>query len=263
MMLKSFWEYLFPKEKMDKKIKIRVIYYLFFAGVTFFGMAFLLLGYNSIVKYNEETRLGINAEHVANCMADVADPCLIQEIIDGKYSSEDPAYKEAFHKILAAQRITQAKYVYIMVHVKDNKFRYILDSSNGEVLETGNSVDDVTTWGRPGIIDTYNTGKPTHNRVHVNEQYGELLTAFAPIMKDGQLIAIVGVDFEAGYLDDITNGALKTVLPFFLLIMLVCAGSFDILFGRKCCARGMRCTDEEDDPEGEDYTYLDELEDDI
>ena len=65
MLLRDFWSYLFPKEKMDKKIKIRVIYYLFFAGTAFFGMMFLLLGYNSIVKHAEETRLGENAEYAA------------------------------------------------------------------------------------------------------------------------------------------------------------------------------------------------------
>ena len=111
-----------------------------------------------------------------------------------------PYYKELYQELRIIKSQTQCKFLYTMVPSGENNFTYIVDGSTTPV-DTDNfspigTVEDLSSYGEyPHIV--LQEKEIIISDFKKQKDWGWLITAYAPIIKDNNAIGFVACDFDA------------------------------------------------------------------
>ena len=153
------------------------------------------------------TNIRENALNISRCAAGSIDS---EEVYDVYQSGMDSEAFESVHKALSVfLEEGGVEYVYLAGDL-DGQFGFILDTDPEEPGEYGDAID----------VDDDNlkamAGTPSVNAEAFEDEWGRHLTAWAPVSKDGKVIAVVGVDVSADAVEE-SLGKVRS------LIVIVCA----------------------------------------
>lgn len=173
------------------------------------GMILILIG-NSVMLYmssKQSVELAIR-----NFSIDIA--ANIAEQIDGNTYSEfleNPVEGNLYWELRAAlddfREKTGALYVYTMK--VENDLEYVLIDGQPEGSDDASDIMEVATGDVEEVLPVL-AGGTSSSEVIVDEEYGNYLSAFAPIVKDGEVIGILGVDIDASNVGAITDVVIKS-----------------------------------------------------
>jgi methyl-accepting chemotaxis protein len=131
------------------------------------------------------------------------------ELIDGdafealskSLDSRDPYYEETRRKMLEIKTRGNSLYLYTMAPVNASIYRYIIDGSaspeDKENFSPLGTEEDITYYDA-AFFRTLQTKTIQWGSIDRNEEWGDLMSAYAPILNSsGQIVGIIGCDLEA------------------------------------------------------------------
>lgn len=132
---------------------------------------------------------------------------------------------------------TGAFYVYTLKADSQNKKVALwIDGLPKDATNSAKPGDPTTTTTFADIEPALN-GQTAYKPIVKDEQYGDYMSVFAPIMKDGKVIGVLGVDINAKQVKNITNEVNKSILPMSIAInagiILIVVGVMTWLLRRK------------------------------
>lgn len=119
------------------------------------------------------------------------------------------------HELNNARQQIGAKYVYTMM-VKDQQEYMLIDGQPKKSDEASAIMEKAI--GDPSEVAPVLKGKTASSKIIQDDTYGQYLSSFAPIKKDGKVIGIVGIDISAKNVDAITSDVGKSELPMMLMM---------------------------------------------
>ncbi len=129
-----------------------------------------------------------NALNLAKVGANSIDPDVFEKIQVGDEESDE--YAEVFDALTHVKEGTSALYVYSLRLDDEGKCVFAVDSDTEEPGLVGDEFDSDD--------DAYTAlnGQSIANKNPTEDKWGTFLSAYAPIMKDGEVIGAVGVDMD-------------------------------------------------------------------
>jgi methyl-accepting chemotaxis protein len=117
---------------------------------------------------------------------------------------EDPFYEETRLRLLDLKNNTASLYLYTMAPKSGDTYRFIIDGSSTpddeEHFSPLGSEEDTSRYD-PAFRETWQTKQSQHSGLMDQDEWGWLISAYAPILNSqGNMVGILGVDFEAGEL---------------------------------------------------------------
>ncbi len=127
---------------------------------------------------------------------------------------EDPWYEDARLWMLDLKQASSAVYLYTMARDEDGVYRFIIDGSappdDEENFSPLGTEEDVSDYGE-AIFKTYDTGTSHWSDLEYQEEWGWLISVYAPIKdSSGTVIGIVGCDFSGDTLERSIQSFLRT-----------------------------------------------------
>jgi methyl-accepting chemotaxis protein len=131
------------------------------------------------------------------------------ELIDGdafealskSLDSRDPYYEETRQKMLEIKTRGNSLYLYTMAPVNASVYRYIIDGSappeDEDHFSPLGTEEDITYYDE-AFFRTLRTKTIQWGSIDRNEEWGDLMSAYAPILNSsGHMVGVIGCDLEA------------------------------------------------------------------
>ena len=139
---------------------------------------------------------------------------------------EDPFYETTQRRLLELKSSTAARYLYTMAPESGDTYRFIIDGSgpreDTESFSPLGSEEDTSDYD-PAFRKTWETKQPQHSGLMDQGEWGWMLSVYTPILNSrGDMVGIIGVDFEAGEL--ITTLESHTIRQIVMSVVFVLAG---------------------------------------
>ncbi|MED4780363.1 methyl-accepting chemotaxis protein [Brevibacillus choshinensis] len=105
------------------------------------------------------------------------------------------------------------KYLYTMAKMENGQFMYIVDGYERSEINEASLPGTVEHNTYDNLINIFASGQTQVGELNVNEEYGATITTYVPL-KDasGQMIGIVGADFDATTIYQMLEGNKRTVI---------------------------------------------------
>jgi methyl-accepting chemotaxis protein len=124
------------------------------------------------------------------------------------------------------RKLNGLKFLYTMTRKQDGnqyKYYYVVDGyPSGDDNESPLGEVEKGIQNSPKLIKAYETGKPQIGEMSKTEEYGTLISTYVPIKSsNGEVIGVVGADFDADALATNMNDTNKKQIIFTVGILLV------------------------------------------
>jgi methyl-accepting chemotaxis protein len=124
------------------------------------------------------------------------------------------------------RKLNGLKFLYTMTRKQDGnqyKYYYVVDGyPSGDDNESPLGEVEKGIQESPKLIKAYETGKPQIGEMSKTEEYGTLISTYVPIKSsNGEVIGVVGADFDADALAANMNNTNKKQIIFTVVILLV------------------------------------------
>ncbi|WML43216.1 methyl-accepting chemotaxis protein [Neobacillus sp. PS3-40] len=124
------------------------------------------------------------------------------------------------------RKMNGLKFLYTMSRKKDGnhfKYFYVVDGyPNGSKNESPLGEEEKGIKDSPKLIKAFDTGKAQIGEMSTMEEYGTLISTYVPIKsKQGEVIGVVGADFNAAIVDAKMKETNKKQVIFTIVILLV------------------------------------------
>ncbi len=123
----------------------------------------------------------------------------------------DPYYHELYEKLFALKKFFFCRYLYTMVQVSGTDFAYVVDGSSTEDDESNFSpigtVEDIESYGNLPFV-CLEKKIITCSKIEDQEDWGKIVSVYAPIVLDGKSVGLVGCDFDAVSLSRTINSSI-------------------------------------------------------
>ncbi len=153
--------------------------------------------YKYLLEEKQESTRNI-AEIAAN---EVDEDIYLSAVNDGEES-------EAFELILNTLRpymdVEGVTYIYTMSLDENGDVYYVVDADPEDPGEYGEVYEDTTDI----MLDTFKGSSNAEDEI-TSDDWGDFMSGYAPIVLDGEVIGIVGVDCEVSYIKDTLNSIMK------------------------------------------------------
>ncbi|WP_419393825.1 methyl-accepting chemotaxis protein [Cytobacillus praedii] len=202
------------QRKKSLKRTLSFILLLIIIGLFIVNSGFLYLNSKSSIKQTLKETSILHAERISAAI----DPAMYKNFL------ENPVQNNTYNKLRLQlndfREKTGALYVYTLLIDKNNGTHIMIDgyptaeeAANIGEMTTATSIEDLTS-----VLD----GGTSSTDIVVDPEYGEYMSAFAPIKDEkGAVIGIVGVDMEANLVNSITKIVLTETTPTFLGISML------------------------------------------
>lgn|GEM_PF-2622488 len=209
--------------KTRKSIRTRILMSISMLIIILF-IANGFIWYTSINKSVELT-IGNFSKQTVHSIANSIDSEKYQRFLDNP-TKENPLYHELVEELNQLRIEIGALYLYTM-EWNGEKLTILIDG-----------IDDPVDIGTPTSTTTYEdiaptfAGETSSTHIVIDEQYGDYLSAFAPIFgKDGQVIGIVGIDIDAEKVGEIKKTIIEESLLWLIsLNAIIIALSMTVIF---------------------------------
>ncbi len=176
------------KNQIRFKIIVSIVVMVFVIVSVITGIFYSMS--NTMVIGNMSHQALTIAEEVANKI----DPSELESIIDEADMTSD-AYLALGRLLEDSLHVTGSKYMYIIMKNDDGEMVYVMegeDYNSDEPTELGDDLEE--------IYDGYAIafkGQAIEDEELSHDEFGTLISAYAPIKAGNKVIAIVGVDYDA------------------------------------------------------------------
>ncbi|MBN2898541.1 MAG: hypothetical protein JXO44_07185, partial [Clostridia bacterium] len=162
------------------------------------GLVVLSIVVTSAVFYQRSYSMIMNStsERALNIAEKIAEE-IDFETLNQLQTSDDfntPAYDEIGSYLSDSMELTGAAYLYIMRKNESGQMVYVIEGAEygtDDVTEINTPIDQVYE----GYVTAFE-GKANKETDMTVDDYGILISAYAPIVKDGRVAAVVGVDYD-------------------------------------------------------------------
>ncbi len=169
------------------------------------------------------------AENVAKLVNDgVASECITPEqVVDAKEKGEASKYYKNLDSFLSTFLDSgKVKFIYALAKLEDGKFHYILDTDKENPVPYGEEIDTEEE------MESAWSGTAAVNKNQTEDEFGTFYTAYAPIKtSNGEVVAIVGLDYDATVLDG-TYFSLAINILISVVVAVIIATVISLLFSK-------------------------------
>lgn len=190
----------------------------------------IILGFLSIQSSQKALTqsIGEKAESIATATALAIDADQFLKLTN-QGSMNDPYYKKTQTWMNQLRQKTGAQYLYTIINENETQYKYIID---------GYDPNSSTGFSKLGDLDhksnytndsqlVFKDKKPHYSAVYENEDWGAMISAFAPILDDsGKVIGLVGCDVSAKELQQSISSIIQTTIISSILLIL----AFEVVF---------------------------------
>lgn len=136
-----------------------------------------------------------------------------------------PYYDELYKELRLIKSQTQCKFLYTMIPSGGNNFTYVVDGSttpfDDENFSPIGTVEDLTSYGDyPHIV--LHEKEIIISDFREQDEWGWMITAYAPIVKDNKAIGFVACDFEAASIIKSIKQSQTTMTVTCLVLLVIC-----------------------------------------
>ena len=184
-------------EKTKSSLKFRILFFFVF----FLLAVFAVFVITSVLQANTVTQfLGFRyALPAVEKAIEVIDAEAFQQLTKTMDDS-DPYYIETQQKLLEIKEEANVTYLYTMAQQDRGMFIYVIDGSDvpgGEDFSALGDEEDISLWDR-AALRSFNTGTLLMGTIDQSEEWGALISAYAPIINDaGEVIGLLACDIDA------------------------------------------------------------------
>lgn len=176
-----------------------------------------ILLYNTAKNATEEGISNFNMD-IASNVAEHIDPETYKEFLNNK--TENDAYWEIREQLNDFREKTGALYICTLEINEDNEVVRLIDGQP-EGSEYASPIGEISVTPYE-IVSPVFEGKTSSSDIVQDPEYGDFLSAFAPIKdENGEVIGILTVDTNAENIGSIADNVVVSILPIFLIIMIV------------------------------------------
>ncbi|MBO6113813.1 MAG: hypothetical protein J6P57_02030 [Lachnospiraceae bacterium] len=133
---------------------------------------------------------------------------------------EEGADTEAYEIIIDTLRpfmnVEGVTYIYTMTKDDNDTLYYVVDADPEDPGESGEEYEDTTDI----MLETFK-GKAVSENEITSDEWGDFMSSYAPIFKDGQVIGMLGVDCEVSYIKDSVNSIMKQFLLVAFCVLII------------------------------------------
>lgn len=192
----------------------------------FLYLAILLLLGNAILGFLAYQRsekalfqqIQSNAKNIAQCAAMNVSGDVLREIKIG--DEQTTGYETIIQELALFRDNADIEYIYTLRHVGDDQFEFIVDSDPEEPAAVGD-LCEMTEALNVAFTDQVTTADDEP----FTDEWGSHVSAYSPILYDGAVVGIVGVDISANWIEEQTqalrNLVVITCMITYLISMLV------------------------------------------
>ncbi|MBQ9199392.1 MAG: hypothetical protein IJ141_04370 [Lachnospiraceae bacterium] len=134
---------------------------------------------------------------------------------------ESDAYDRILETLSPYMDVEGVTFVYTMTKDENDTLYYVVDADPDDPAEAGEEYDDTTD-----IMIKAFEGKAISEDEITSDEWGDFMSSYAPVFKDGKVIGIVGVDCDVTYIGEELNTIMKrfiTVACCFLILGIIFA----------------------------------------
>ena len=169
----------------------------------FLYLAILLLLGNVILGFmaykRSETALfrqiQSNAKNIAQCAAMNVSGDILLEIKAGDEGTQN--YETIINQLVLFRDNADIEYIYTLRQVGEQQFEFVVDSDPEEPADIGEVCDYTEALGR-----AFSSQVTTADDEPFSDEWGSHVSAYSPIMSNGQVVGVVGVDISANWIDE-------------------------------------------------------------
>ena len=191
------------------------------ASLLILAVVVTAIGAFSFYTYKNDliSEYAVRAISIAELTASSLDSKLVERY--GQTGQEDSEYQGLVDQLTDIKARTEAYYLYIIVDT-GTEFRYIAEGiSPGQTGITWlNDTDGYENYG-PEPQNVLNSGIAQASGVYPTEEYGDLISAFAPIKDSaGNTFAVIGMDLSPAEI----NAAVRNYLVVLIIVLVASMG---------------------------------------
>lgn len=134
-----------------------------------------------------------NVVDIASCAAASVDAEMLNEIQDGDEETEE--YETIVGQLAVFRDNANIEYIYT-VRIEDGTYKYIVDSDTEEPADIGEEFEE-----SDGLISAFD-GTASADSESMVDEWGEHLSAYAPIYLNGEVVAITGIDISMDWINN-------------------------------------------------------------
>jgi len=195
--------------------KIFLTFSLFSIIITLFTAIFVYYQLVGYIRNSVDDRLLSAAKIIYEQNPELAYPDDI--IVEGK--NHLPAYQKKLDRLNVFADAFSFKYIYLIKPLEDGNFLYILSSEDNAEM----SAEELfTIYEKPPeeLRIVCETQRPYITKKVYTDEYGTFISGFHPIIEDGKVVAVLGLDYDASYLNKLKNRGLLLLL--FVVLVTLC-----------------------------------------
>lgn len=152
-----------------------------------------------------------NTVNIASLAASEIDSQTFKNVCDNK--EEDADYDAVMEVLGRYLKSDEVEYIYTMTRNEDGDIVFMVDSDPEDPAD----IDEVYEDATPQMEEAFE-GQPIGDEEISADEWGEFISGYAPIMLDGEVVGIVGVDCEISYI----NKEMRRIMMPFVIISVVC-----------------------------------------
>ncbi|MBO4540034.1 MAG: hypothetical protein J5781_07120, partial [Clostridia bacterium] len=162
---------------------------------------------------------GDEVEKITEADAPILDPDTGRRIQDG--SERSCKIEKILLEVKAAQKDMQIPYIYLVRYNSEGKLVFIVDPELETPAAYGQEV--VSTPSQPIAW----TGQSKVDDEPYSDEWGEYYTAWSPVKNSaGQVVALVGVDFEASEISEQISFSIMMIVISTVVLLILCITCF-------------------------------------
>ena len=152
-----------------------------------------------------------NTVNIASLAADEIDAQTFKNACDKKEKDADyDAVMEVISRYLSSDEV---EYIYTMTRNSSGDVVFVVDADPEDPADIYEVYEDIT----PQMEKAFD-GEAIGDEEISSDEWGEFISGYAPIMYEGEVVGIVGVDCEISYI----NNVMKRIMIPFIVISCVC-----------------------------------------
>ncbi|MBQ2885496.1 MAG: methyl-accepting chemotaxis protein [Alphaproteobacteria bacterium] len=155
-----------------------------------------------------------NAKNIAQCAAMNVSGDVLQGIKMGDEQTEE--YETIIQELVLFRDNADIEYIYTLRNVGDDQFEFIVDSDPEEPAAVGD-LCEMTEALNVAFTDQVTTA----DNEPFADEWGSHVSAYSPVLYDGQVVGIVGVDISANWIEEQTKALRNLVVIACLVTYLV------------------------------------------
>lgn len=148
-----------------------------------------------------------STKSIAELAAGDIDPEDFQAVIEE--GGETDAYDRILDTLSPYMDVGGVTFVYTMTKDENDTLYYVVDADPDDPADAGEEYEDTTDI----MLKTFE-GKALSEDEITSDEWGDFMSSYAPVIKDGKVIGIVGVDCDVTYIGE----ALNTIMKRFIIV---------------------------------------------